>query len=318
MPDTQATIRYVITCIGPNLRPTVLSEIKTKLAKAKVDFEDSKMLAQKGLSAMELRVSAAGYSSEYLTGKLLFLNEQYGIDFAVQEEALYHLPKKLMVMDMDSTLTEIEVIDELAKEAGVGDKVVGITRRAMNGELSFPEALRERVGLLEGLPISALDRVYHRMPFSPGAEKLIGVLKRLGTKIAVLSGGFDYFTSRVKEVLQLDYSYSNRLETKDGALTGEVLGEIVDGNRKVALMEEIAAKEKIPLNQVIAVGDGANDLPMIQRAGLGIAFDAKPAVRAKALINLRQRDLSLILYFLGKTEDEIDHLAHEALLKEAN
>jgi len=304
---------YVITCLGKTVSPTIVAQIRSVLSDEGAEVNQITTLAQKQIVCIELVIRAQEENArEQLTQRLAHLNGEYGIDIAVQEEGQYRLRKRLIVMDMDSTLTEIEVIDELAKEAGVGEKVVAITRRAMNGELSFPEALRERVGLLKGLPIAALERVYTRMPFSPGAEKLIAVLKQLGFRVAVLSGGFDYYTSRVKEKLALDYTYSNQLEIKDGALTGAVLGDIVDGRRKVALMEEIAEKEKIPLTQVIAVGDGANDLPMIKRAGLGIAFDAKPAVRAQALYNLTHRDLSLILYLLGMAEEEIEKITQQA------
>ena len=212
-------------------------------------------------------------------------------------------------MDMDSTLVQMEGIDELAKEAGVGPKVSQITERAMNGELNFQEALRERVRLLKGLPEETLQKVYARIPFTKGARELIRILKKMGYKTAVLSGGFNYFTDRLKKELELDYAYSNQLEIINGKLTGEVLGEIVDGLKKSDLMEEIAAKEGISLDQVIAIGDGANDLMMIGKAGLGIAFNAKPKVREAAQYSITQKNLDSILYLLGISDKDVSQLS---------
>lgn len=295
---------YLLTCLGLSLPATDIDSLRTILLEEKIDIEDIRTLAKVKMGCLEIKIASDPIIDiDRLTQKLLLSNS--GWDIAIQSEDAYHRGNKMIVFDMDSTLTEIEVIDELAKEAGVGDQVVSITERAMNGELSFKEALRERVGLLKGLPLEALETVYQRMPFTPGAEKLITVLKHLGYRTAVFSGGFDYFSSRVEKSLGLDYTRANQLEIVGGKLTGRVVGEIVDGLKKVALMEEVANKEKIALSQVIAVGDGANDLPMINRAGLGIAFCAKPSVRAAARYNITHRDLSLILYLLGFTEEEI-------------
>ncbi len=296
---------YLLTCLGSSVKPTAIDQIKTLLSDEKVDIQAVKTLSNGQIGCLEIKLRSKSFIDiEQVTQKLLLSNSSW--DIAIQPGEASYRSKQMIVFDMDSTLTEIEVIDELAKEAGVGDRVVSITARTMNGELSFKEALRERVGLLKGLPVSALETVYKRMPFTPGAEKLIAVLKHLGYRTAVFSGGFDYFTSRVEKTLELDDTCANQLEILDGKLTGRVVGEIVDGKRKVALMEEIARREAIPLSKVIAVGDGANDLPMINRAGLGIAFCAKPSVRAAARYNLTHRDLSLILYLLGLTEEEIE------------
>lgn len=299
---------YLLTCLGASLNATVIDQLRPILSDEKIDIESVKMLAKVQTGCIEIKMASDQVIDiDRLTQKLLLTNS--GWDIAIQPGDASHRSKRMIVFDMDSTLTEIEVIDELAKEAGVGDRVVSITARAMNGELSFKEALRERVGLLKGLPLEALERVYQRMPFTRGAEQLIAVLKHLGYRTAVFSGGFDYYTSRVEKSLGLDYTRANQLEVIGGKLTGKVVGEIVDGQKKVALMEEIARKEMVSLSQVIAVGDGANDLPMIHRAGLGIAFCAKPSVRAAARYNLTHRDLSLILFMLGLTEAEIEAYA---------
>ncbi|MBI3805852.1 MAG: phosphoserine phosphatase SerB [Nitrospirae bacterium] len=301
-----AAQNYVVTCLGSAVTMQVIAKLAALLSKERVNIQKIHTLARKELECIEMTLSATRpIDPRLLTRKLLHLNAEFGVDIAVQEENLFRRAKRLIVMDMDSTLVQIEGIDELAKEAGVGEKVIAITHRAMNGELSFPEALRERVRLLKGLPVGALQRVYKRMPFTPGAKELVSVLKKLGYRTAVLSGGFDYFSSRVKESLGLDYAYSNSLEIKEGVVTGEIVGEIVDGKKKAALMEEIARKEKITLDQVIAIGDGANDLPMITRAGLGIAFNAKPRVRAEAHYSITQKNLDAILYLLGITEKDL-------------
>jgi phosphoserine phosphatase len=244
-----------------------------------------------------------------MTRQLLTAGGGLGVDIAVQKENLYRRAKRLVVMDMDSTLIQIEVIDQLALLAGVGDQVAAITHQAMNGELDFSQALRQRVALLEGLSETALEKVYRDIPFTPGARNLVSILRRLGFKTAVISGGFDFFTDRLKAELGLDYAFANALEIVDGKVTGRVLGPIVDGQRKAELLEEIAAKEKITLSQVIAIGDGANDLPMLGKAGLGIAFNAKARVREQTEYHISQGSLDSILYLLGIAEWEMAELA---------
>jgi len=233
------------------------------------------------------------------------LQGEFGVDLAVLPADAARRDKKLLVIDMDSTLVQSEGIDELAKEAGVGEAVAAITRRAMNGELDFVGALRERVGLLRGLPVHALERVAARTVLSPGAEVLIDVLRKGGCAVAVVSGGFDYFTTRLHSRLGLSYSFANRLDVEDGRLTGRLVGEIVDGRRKAALLEEMARKEAVGLDRVLAIGDGANDLPMLERAGLGVAYNAKPKVREAAPVTLSVPDLSAVLFLLGYSESEL-------------
>jgi phosphoserine phosphatase len=239
-----------------------------------------------------------------MTRKLLSISSDFGVDIAVQKEDIFRRSKRLVVMDMDSTLIQVEVIDELAKSAGHGEEVSGITSKAMNGELSFNESLNKRVELLRGLDENILDEIYHNIPFTPGAKKLVKILKKLGYKTAVISGGFTFFTDRLKNELGLDYAFANKLEIKDGKLTGKVLGEIINGEAKAKILEDIANKEDISLDQVVAIGDGANDLLMLDKAGLGIAFNAHKTVREKADYNISQENLDSIIYLLGISEKE--------------
>ncbi|CAN0282565.1 unnamed protein product, partial [Chrysoparadoxa australica] len=199
-----------------------------------------------------------------------------------QEDIVYRRIRRLIVFDMDSTLIREEVIDELAREAGVGEQVVEITEATMRGELDFRESLRKRVSLLEGLPETVLEKVASQLHLNDGADRLIKQLRELGFKTAILSGGFDYFGNHLREKLGIDYVYANKLEIVDGKLTGKVLGDIVDADRKAALLAQLAAEQGLTLQQTIAVGDGANDLKMLGIAGMGVAFHAKPVVRESA------------------------------------
>ncbi|HXN06613.1 MAG TPA: phosphoserine phosphatase SerB [Nitrospiria bacterium] len=301
---------YVITCLGEEVNAKVLARLSRLLFDEKINIEKIGKLTRDKLNCIEMIINTEKtIDTREMTKKLLHLNAEFGVDIAVQKESLFRRAKRLIVMDMDSTLVQMEGIDEMAKEAGVGTKVAQITERAMNGELNFKEALRERVRLLKGLPESALQKVYDRIPFTPGAREMIRALQKMGYKTAVLSGGFNFFTDRLKKELNLDYAYSNQLEIINGALTGEVLGEIVDGVMKADLMEEIASKEGISLDQVIAIGDGANDLMMIGKAGLGIAFNAKPKVREAAQYSITRKNLDSILYLLGISDKDLAQLA---------
>jgi phosphoserine phosphatase len=246
-----------------------------------------------------------GASAAELKKTLLRLGMESSFDVALQREGLFRRSKRLVVMDMDSTLIPIEVIDELAKAAGVRDQVAAVTERAMAGEMDYDESLRKRLGLLEGLDVSVLERIAAELPLTEGAETLIRVLRRLGYRTAVISGGFSIAAEALKARLGIDYAYSNTLEVVNGKLTGKVIGPIVNARRKAELLETIAQAEGVLLDQVIAVGDGANDLLMLEAAGLGIAFRAKPKLREAADTSISTGGLDSILYLLGISAQEL-------------
>ena len=234
----------------------------------------------------------------------LEISKDMEVDIAFQEDNVFRRNRRLVAFDMDSTLIQAEIIDELAKVAGAAKKVSAVTEAAMRGDMDFKKSLRQRVRCLAGLDASALATVAGRVSLTEGAERLISNLKSLGLKVAILSGGFTYFGERLKKKLGIDYLFANELEIKNGKLTGEVLGDIVDGEKKAALLTEIAHKEGISLQQVVAVGDGANDLPMLSIAGLGIAFHAKPKVKEGARQSISTLGLDGILYLLGLRDRE--------------
>ena len=241
-----------------------------------------------------------------IKGRFSHLATTLDIDIAFQRDDVYRRHRRLIVLDMDSTLIATEVIDELAKRAGCLQQVGAITEAAMQGELDFKASLIKRVSLLKGLDESVMADIAARLPLSEGAERLISTLKKLGLKVAILSGGFSYFGEHLKKRLDIDYVLSNQLEIIDGKLTGKVKGTIVDGERKAAYLKELAAKENISLAQTIAVGDGANDLPMLSIAGLGIAYRAKPLVKANADHAISTLGLDAVLYLLGVRDREVE------------
>ena len=296
---------YAVTCLGEKITAQVVAQISNAIYSENVNIERITQLSQGELSCIEMIVKTdKTINVQDMTGKLLSISSDFGVDIAVQKENIFRRSKRLVVMDMDSTLIQVEVIDELAKAAGHGEEVSGITSKAMNGELSFNESLNKRVELLRGLDENVLDEIYHNIPFTPGAKKLVKILKKLGYKTAVISGGFTFFTDRLKNELGLDYAFANKLEIKDGKLTGKVLGKIINGEYKAEILEDIANKENISLDQVVAIGDGANDLLMLDKAGLGIAFNAHKTVREKADYNISQENLDSIIYLLGISEKE--------------
>jgi phosphoserine phosphatase len=248
------------------------------------------------------------HSSEEVLNALVKFKEKYGVDIAVQEETYFRRNKRLIVLDADMTFLQCEVIDELGKLAGVGEKMEGITRQAMNGEIDFKSALLQRVKLLKGLPVESLHQLSNSLPLTPGAETLVNILKHLGYKIALVSGGFQYFIDKICDNYGLDYGFANQLKIENGQVSGELEGQIIDAEAKENTLVSLAKKEGFSLRQVVAVGDGANDIKMLARAGLGIAFNAKPIVQRQALASINQSNLKLILYFLGINGADLQEL----------
>jgi len=301
--------RYVLTAIGPTLGAPHLHALASVLAGEGANIEKIGRLSENSLASVEMHaLLPADRDSDALKRTLLAVATSAGFDVSLPRESLYRRSKRLVVMDMDSTLIRIEVIDELARAAGVGAEVSKITERAMQGEMDYDESLRQRVGLLKGLDAAVLDRIAADLPLTDGAETLIRVLKRLGYSIAVISGGFSRAAEALKRRLGIDYAYSNNLEIAGGKLTGRVSGPIVNAQRKAELLETIAQAEGVLLDQVIAVGDGANDALMLQRAGLGIAFHAKPKLREAADTSISASGLDAILYLLGISARELQEV----------
>ena len=311
--EGQSKRRFLIAVLGPDISGTHLAEVSGIIANAGLNIDRIDRLsgrtplqrpAQANRVCVEFAASGEPIDEDGMRAALAHLTEDYDIDIAFQHDTIYRKNRRLVCFDMDSTLIQTEVIDELAKLAGVGEQVQKITESAMRGELDFQASFRKRVSLLKGLPESALDAVKERVPLMDGAERLICTLKRLGYKTAILSGGFTFVGRELQRRLGIDYLYSNELHIQDGVVTGQVTTEIVDGAKKAAFLRRIAETEKLSLEQVIAVGDGANDLPMLNIAGLGIAFRAKPLVRRSAQQALSTLGLDGILYLLGLRDRE--------------
>lgn len=306
--------RSVLTLIGhTELAPGAIAEVSRVLFEQGFNIEKIQRLDEGKIRCLEMVVdSGEDDRAQVLKAALLPVGREFAVDLALQQDDLFRRVKRLVVMDLDSTLIQAEVIDELAKLVGAGEAVRRITARAMNGDLDFRTALAQRVALLKGITAGQLDRLAESLPLTPGAETLIRVLKRLGYRTAIISSGFSYFSERIKARLGLDYAYANTLEMEGGTLTGEVREPIIDGELKAEILAEIARQENLRLDQVIAVGDGANDLPMLSLAGLGIAFNAKPKVRAAAEHSLNQSRLDTILFLLGITQNDVAALNEDA------
>jgi phosphoserine phosphatase len=265
---------------------------------------DEKQRAAK--SCVELSVRGTPKNRKQMQQKFMELSSTLNFDISFQEESMFRRMRRLICFDMDSTLIQTEVIDELAVKAGVGDKVKAITESAMHGEIDFTESFRQRVQLLKGLDEKVLEEIAKNLPITEGLDRLVKVLQRVGFKTAILSGGFTYFGNYLQEKYGFDYMYANELEIVDGKLTGNYVGDVVDGKRKAELLRLIAQVEKIDIRQTVAVGDGANDLPMLEIAGLGIAFHAKPKVKQTAEQSLSTVGIDGILYFLGYKDSMLD------------
>lgn len=301
--------RYIVTLLGRELLPQNISAAAKIAAKYKMNIEKIARLSGRvplnilhrpNKTCVELSIRGEeDVDSDLVKRDFMELAVDQGIDIAFQEESMYRRMRRLACFDMDSTLIQTEVIDELAARNGVGEQVKAITESAMRGEIDFSESFKKRVGLLKGLDESVLKEIAENLPITEGMTRMIRILKKSGYKLAILSGGFNYFGNYLKEKYGFDYVYANELEIVDGKLTGNYVGDIVDGKRKAELLRLLAQVEKVDLRQTVAVGDGANDLPMLGIAGLGIAFHAKPKVKENAQHSLSTVGLDGILYFLG-------------------
>lgn len=304
----QGKPRHIVTLLAPRITAEHIARVAAVTAGSGLNIDKITRLSgriplhridETSKACVEFSVRGTPGDHNEFRSTLLELASEMDVDIAYQEDNIFRRHRRLVVFDMDSTLIEHEVIDELAMEAGVGEKVAAITESAMRGELDFSESFRQRVGLLQGLSADVLQGIALRLNLTDGAEKLISTLKMLGYKTAILSGGFEYFGRHIQERLGIDYLYANQLEIEDGVVTGRVTGAIVDGKRKAELLRLLAARENINLEQTVAVGDGANDLPMLSIAGLGIAFRAKPIVKANAKQAISTLGLDGVLYLMG-------------------
>jgi phosphoserine phosphatase len=296
--------RFAVSVIGAKVTPQAFGAVAEAIASAGGNIDSIERLSRYPVVSYELAVS--GGDQKVMRAALLETSSGFGVDVAVQAEGIARRSKRLVVMDVDSTLIQDEIIDLLAAEAGQAEEVATITRQVMAGELDFSEALTARVAALEGLPIAALESVAERIQLTPGARTFVRTLKKMGMKIGIVSGGFTWFTDRLATDLGLDHAYANELEIEDQHLTGRIVGAPVDRARKAEILTEIARREAIALDQVVAIGDGANDLDMLATAGLGIAFNAKPVVRDAAHSAVSVPYLDAILFVLGIRRDEVD------------
>lgn len=300
-----APVSLRVTLLGDLEDGRAVAAVTDFFARRRMNIGGIKALSEGDLNGLELIVDlpvGEPFSStelQNLRGQILNLAAELDIDMAVQKDDLFRRNKRLICLDVDSTFIQMEVIDELARLSGCAERVAQITERAMQGELDFKEALRERVRCLEGFQLSRARELLAQVPMTAGAEKLVGVLKSLGFKIGLVSGGFDFFVDELKQRFNLDFAFANQLELADGHLTGRVMGTIVDAERKAQLLIDMAQAFGCRMEQTVAVGDGANDILMLQAAGLGIAFHAKPKLQAVADLSLNRGTLDSILYLMG-------------------
>lgn len=311
----QGRDRYIITILGRRLTAKQIAGVSRIIADQKMNIDAIKRLtgripldenARTPKASVEFSVRGNPLDKDKMKSDFLTLANDLQMDISFQEDSMYRRMRRLICFDMDSTLIQTEVIDELAVRAGVGDKVKQITESAMRGEIDFCTSFRERCALLKGLDVRVMEEIAQNLPMTEGADRLMRVLKKVGFKIAILSGGFTYFGEYLRRRYGIDYVYANELEVVDGKLTGRYVGDIVDGKRKAELLRLIAQVENVDIRQTVAVGDGANDLPMISLAGLGIAFHAKPKVKATAEQSISTIGLDGILYFLGYKDSYLE------------
>ena len=305
----QGKNRWIVTLLGRRLTAKQIAAVTSIIADQNLNIDSIQRLTgrvpleetaeSRTKSCVDFSVRGNPRDVSEMQSLFMKLSGSEDFDISLQEDTMYRRCRRLVCFDMDSTLIETEVIDELAMRAGVGDKVKAITERAMRGEIDFDESFRERVSLLKGLDESVMRDIAEHLPVTEGVGRMMEVLKRAGFKTAILSGGFTYFGNYLKQKFGIDYVYANELEIVDGKLTGRYVGEIVNGRRKAELLRLLAQVENIDIAQTIAVGDGANDLPMLATAGLGIAFHAKPKVKATAGQSISTIGLDGVLYFIG-------------------
>lgn len=311
-PDAPYEHRSVVTLLCDSMPASGFLEITRIFADLDINILRIEQLDSGDVHALEFIIGTREvHSSEEVLNALVKFKENFGVDIAVQEETYFRRNKRLIVLDADMTFLQCEVIDELGKLAGVGEEMAAITHQAMNGEIDFQSALLKRVKLLKGLPVESLHKLSNSLPLTPGAESLVNILRHLGYKIALVSGGFQFFIDKIRDSYGLDFGIANQLKIENGKVSGELEGPIIDAEAKEKTLVSLAEKGGFSLRQVVAVGDGANDIKMLARAGLGIAFNAKPIVQAQARASINQSNLRLILYFLGingKDLQELDEL----------
>ncbi len=312
----QGKNRYIVTLLGRSITARQISDVTAVIFRHGLNIDAIKRLTGRiplvednGQTKSSIEFSVRGSLSHEDRAALqadLVETCAGGLDFSFQKDDIFRRSRRLICFDMDSTLIHTECIDQLAERAGVGDEVKAITASAMRGEIDFTESFTRRVALLKGLDESVMEDIARSLPFNEGLERMMTILKRVGYKTAILSGGFTYFGKYLQQKFGFDYVYANELEINDGKLTGRYLGDVVDGRRKAELLRLLCQVEHIDLAQAVAVGDGANDLPMLGLAGLGIAYHAKPKVRAGARQSISSIGLDGILYFLGLKDSQID------------
>ena len=305
---------YIITLLGRQLTARHIADVAGVISRQGLNIDAIKRLTGRmpleeenraTRACIELSVRGTLGDKAVLQKRFMELSNE-GVDISFQKDDIFRRSRRLICFDMDSTLIETEVIDELADRAGVGPEVRAVTESAMRGEIDFTESFTRRIALLRGLDVSVMEEIARNLPITEGLERLMTILKRVGYKTAILSGGFTYFGNYLKQKYGFDYVYANELEVEEGRLTGRHVGEIVDGRRKAELLRLLCQVENINIAQSIAVGDGANDLPMLDLAGLGIAFHAKPKVKATASQSISTIGLDGVLYFLGLKDSWIE------------
>lgn len=315
--QAQGKNKYIITVLGKTISAEMVTAVAGEIRDQGMNIDGLNRLTGRiplmedervPQASIEFSIRGNPKDKEYLQERLMYYGNKYQMDFSFQQDSMFRRMRRLICFDMDSTLIKTEVIDELAKRAGVGEEVAKITESAMRGEIDFTESFARRCALLKGLDVSVMQDIAANLPIMDGAERTMKILKKVGFKIAILSGGFTYFGRYLQDKFNIDYVYANELEIVDGKLTGRYVGEVVDGKRKADLLKLLAQVERVDIRQTVAVGDGANDLPMIATAGLGIAFHAKPLVKETARQSISTTGLDGILYFLGYKDSHMDEL----------